>query len=300
VQRVVQPEDPIAILDSGLGGLTAARQLRATLPNERILYFGDTARSPFGGKSAETVTAFVRQAVLYLRRHDPKHIVIACNTAAALALPALRAEFPKLSISGVVEPGARAAVEAAGAKSVPMIGIMATEATIWSRAYEKAIHRRRHHARLLLRPAPLLAALVEEGREESDAVVKLAVQQYLHPLVQRGVDVLILGCTHYARLRDLVARTVGKQTVLIDSSQVCAEDVARRLQATGLLRGGDEAGDLRCFVTDEPPRFRALARRFLGDDPGSPTVVSTEALHAIVLPEVVERRAPSAPLRASA
>jgi glutamate racemase len=282
VQRVVSPEDPIAILDSGLGGLTAARQLRTMLPNEQILYFGDTARAPYGAKSTETVTGFVRQAVAYLRTHHPKHIVVACNTAGALALPAMRAAFPKLPISGVVEPGARAAVEAAGAKAVPMIGIMATEATIWSKAYEKAIHRRRHHARLLLRPSPLLVALVEEGREETDALVKLALQQYLHPLVQRGVDVLILGCTHYALLKPLIARTVGARTTLIDSSQMCAEDVARRLQATGLLRGGPTggAGGIRCFVTDESPRFRALARRFYGGDLEAPTLVSMAELHA--------------------
>ena len=297
----MSPDSPIAILDSGLGGLTLAKSLRAGLPHERILYFGDTARTPYGLKSAETVVTFVRQIVAYLQTHDPKHIVIGCNTATALALPAVRSMFPDVSVSGVVEPAARAAIDAAGSKAVPLIGILATEATIWSKAYEKAIHRRRHHARLLLRPAPLLVPLVEEGREvETDAVVKLALQQYLHPLAARGVDVLILGCTHYGPLKPLITRIVGKQAVLIDSSERCAEDVARRLQATGLLRGGDEAGDLRCFVTDEPPRFRALARRFLGDDPGSPTVVSTEALHAIELPEVVERRAPSAPLRASA
>ncbi|MEA2708967.1 MAG: glutamate racemase [Phycisphaerales bacterium] len=283
MQRVVSPDDPIAVLDSGLGGLTAARVLRAMLPNEQIIYFGDTARSPFGSKSAETVSAFVRQAIVYLRTHNPKHIVIACNTASAMALPVMRAAFADTSISGVVEPGARAAVEAAGAKAVPMIGILATEATIWSKAYERAIHRRRHHARLLLRPTPLLVSLVEEGRDENDAVVKLAVQQYLQPLVQRGVDVLVLGCTHYTLLKELIARTVGKQTVLIDSAQQCAEDVARRLQATGLLRGGPVggAGGLRCFVTDESPRFRPLARRFFGADVEAPTLVSTRELDAL-------------------
>ena len=283
MQRVVSPEDPIAIIDSGLGGLAAARQIRARLPNERLVYFGDTARSPFGAKSAETVTAFLRQAIAYVRRHDPKHIVVACNTASALGLPAIRAAFPKLPVSGVVDPGARAAVEAAGAKAVPMIGIMATEATIWSKAYEKAIHRRRHHARLLLRPSPLLVALVEEGRDENDALVKLALQQYLHPLVQRGVDVLILGCTHYTLLKDAIARVVGKQTLLIDSAQMCAEDVARRLQATGLLRGGPVggAGSIRSFVTDESPRFRSMARRFFGGDVEAPTHVSMAELHAL-------------------
>jgi glutamate racemase len=271
---------PIAILDSGLGGLTVVKHLRAALPHERVVYFGDTARTPYGLKSAATVIGFVRQIVSFLRRHDPKHVVIACNTSTSLALPAIRAEFKGLSISGMVEPGARAAIEAAGAKAVPLIGILATEATIWSKAYEKAIHRRRHHARLLLRPAPLLVPLVEEGRDEFDAVVKLALQQYLHPLAQRGVDVLILGCTHYTPLKNLIAKMMGERTVLIDSSEKCAEDVVRRLQATGLLRGGAPGdGGLTCFLTDDAPRFRTLAKRFLGADVDPPTLVTTEELH---------------------
>ena len=277
---VGSPDAPIAILDSGLGGLTVVRHLRAAMPHERIIYFGDTARTPYGLKSAATVVGFVRQIVSFLAEHEPKHIVIACNTSTALAQTAIKNEFPDLSISGVIEPGARAAIEAAGSKTVPLIGIIATEATIWSKAYEKAIHRRRHHARLLLRPSPLLVPLVEEGRDEADAVVKLALQQYLHPLAQRGVDVLILGCTHYTPLKNLIQKIVGTRTVLIDSSEKCAEDVVRRLHATGLLRGGARDGDLRCFLTDDAPRFRGLARRFLGTEPQPPTLVSPDALYA--------------------
>jgi glutamate racemase len=279
----MSPDAPIAIIDSGLGGLALVRNLRAGLPHERLVYFGDTARTPYGLKSAPTVTAFVRQIVTFLLRYEPKHVVIGCNTASALALPAIRQAFGGVSVSGVVEPAARAAIDAAGSKAVPLIGILATEATIWSKAYEKAIHRRRHHARLLLRPAPLLVPLVEEGREENDALVKLALQQYLHPLAARGVDVVILGCTHYAPLKKMIARILGKNAILIDSSERCAEDVARRLQATGLLRSGASDsghGDLRCFVTDESPRYRTLARKFLGDDPGAPTLVDLEQLYA--------------------
>src|SRR5687768_836277 len=144
----MSPDSPIAILDSGIGGLAVARALAERLPHERIIYFGDTARTPYGWKSGATVAGFVRQIVHYLRGYDPKHIVIACNTASALALDVLRKEFDDISISGVIDPGARAAIEEAGSKSFPLIGIMATEATIWSKAYERAIHRRRHHARL--------------------------------------------------------------------------------------------------------------------------------------------------------
>jgi glutamate racemase len=278
---------PIAILDSGLGGLSVARCLRALLPHERLVYFGDTARTPYGWKSTDTVTAFVRQMILYVRRYEPKHVVIGCNTATALALPLLRAEFPELSISGVIEPGARAAIEVAGAIASPLMAIMATEATIWSKAYERAIHRRRHHARLLLRPAPLLVPLVEEGRERDDALVKLALEQYLVPLVQRGADVLILGCTHYALLKPQIRRIVGSKLPLIDSAKRCAEDVARRLQAANVLSGGvtggggATTGSLECIVTDDHPRFRTLAARFLGEEPDPPTLVTPDELSAL-------------------
>lgn len=267
---------PIAIIDSGVGGLAVVRHLRAGLPQEKLIYFGDTARTPYGSKAGDTVLAFVRQIVAFLTNFQPKHVLIACNTASALVLPRIKTEFPGLPISGVIDPCARSAVEAAGSKSVPLIGILATEATIWSKSYERAIHRRRHYARLLLRPAPLLVPLVEEGRAENDAVVKLALQQYLHPISQRGADVLILGCTHYTLLREQIARLLGERVALIDSSQRGAEDVARRLQATGLLRSAGDGGDLRCFVTDDAPRFRTLARRFLGSDPGAPTRVAPE------------------------
>src|SRR5690606_32703043 len=146
----VNATSPILVLDSGLGGLTVVRALRHALPHESILYFGDTARLPYGSKTAETVTNFVRQIIAYMRPMQPKHVVIACNTATALALPTLRAEFAGLPITGVIDPGAKAAIAAAGAKHVPVIGIIATEATIRSKAYDRAIHRRRNHAHLLL------------------------------------------------------------------------------------------------------------------------------------------------------
>jgi glutamate racemase len=271
------------VIDSGLGGLTVARALRAALPHEDLLYFGDTARLPYGSKSPETVTTFVKQIIRHLLPRDPKHVVLACNTATALAMPGLREEFPGLPISGVIDPGARAAIAAAGKKTFPVIGVIATEATIRSKAYEKSIHRRRHHARLLLRPTPLLVPLIEEGRRDDDPLVVLAVEQYLRPFLQRGLDVLVLGCTHYPLLKPLIERTVGISVRVIDSAERCAEDVARRLQTAGLLRGqGGGTGSLRCFVTDDPPRFERLATRFLGFEIDSPTWVSTDQLHALL------------------
>jgi glutamate racemase len=255
------------------------------MPAENVLYFGDTARLPYGSKTAATVTGFVRQIIEYLRAYDPKHVVIACNTATALSLSAVRPMFPTLPISGVIEPGAKAAVIAAGAKMVPVIGIIATEATVRSKAYERAIAHRRHHARLLLRPTPLLVPIIEEGRRENDPLVRLALRQYLTPMLKSGLDVLVLGCTHYPILRKAICEVVGKAVKVIDSAEQCAQDVARRLRARGLARESDESdpsarGTLRTFVTDDPLRFRNLASRFLGVAIDPPTWVSPDELYA--------------------
>ncbi len=289
-------DSPILVLDSGVGGLTVVHSLAAALPHEQILYFGDTARVPYGSKSASTVTSFVRQIIAWARPRDPKHVIIACNTATALALPTIREEFPELSISGVIEPGARAAVEAAGAKEWPSIGVIGTEATIKSRAYERAIHRRRTQSRLLLRPTPLLVPIIEDGRPGDDPLVELALEQYLRPLLDRGIDVLVLGCTHYPMLKDAIVRLVGPNIRVIDSADRCADDVARRLATTGVLRttwgattttiaGTDAIAarstlNLECYVTDDTTRFAAMAQRFLGMTIDAPIYVPTEELHA--------------------
>jgi glutamate racemase len=275
---------PIAVLDSGLGGLTVVNALRRVLPAEDLVYFGDTAHLPYGNKSPAAVCRFVRQIVRYLLPMDPKHIVMACNTATALAMPQIAAEFPQLSISGVIEPGARAAVAAAGAMRVPAIGVIATEATVRSKAYERAIFRRRNLARVMLRPTPLLVPMIEEGRTGDDPLVETALRQYLQSMILRKVDVLVLGCTHYPLLKGAIAKVIGSQVRLIDSAEQCAQDVARRLRRKGLLAGevnepgemsspddtagleGQEPaiGSLRTFVTDDPDRFALLAARFLG------------------------------------
>jgi glutamate racemase len=272
---------PILVLDSGLGGLTVVKALRSVLPGENIVYFGDTARLPYGSKTKETVTGFVRQIITYLRPMQPKHVVIACNTATALALAAIKTAFPDLNISGVIEPGARAAIEAAGSKAIPIIGIISTEATARSKAYEHAIHRRRNHARLMVRATPLLAPIIEDGRGEDDPLVQLALEQYLKPIIARGPDVLVLGCTHYPILKDLIARMVGENCLVIDSAEQCAQDVARKLRTNGRVRdavAGD--GSIRCFVTDDSPKFQALASRFLGFGIDRPTCVSLDDFDA--------------------
>lgn len=276
------PSSPIVVLDSGLGGLTVARALRKVLPQEDILYFGDTARVPYGSKTAPTVRSFVRQIIRFFLDQRPKHVVIACNTATALALPHLRSEFRELSISGVIEPGARAAVEAAGRRDLPLIGLIATEATIRSGAYEKAIARRRMQARLMCRATPLLVPIIEEGRAMEDPLVRLALRQYLLPLYEKRIDVLLLGCTHYPVFKGLIMQMVGRDIPVIDSAEHCAEDVARRLRLSGMLRrDGQRLGHLRCFVTDDPLRFARLAPRFLGFAIPPPTWVCTEELYRL-------------------
>lgn len=273
---------PIVVLDSGLGGLTVARAIREAMPAEDIVYFGDTARLPYGSKTAGTVSQFVRQIIGYLLPFDPKHVVIACNTATALAMPAAVEAFPSLAISGVIDPGAKAAINAAGAKKVPIIGILATEATIRSMAYERAILRRRQHARILLRPAPLLAPIIEEGRTAEDPLVRLALRQYIAPMVARGMDVLVLGCTHYPILREAIEKTVGPKVRVIDSAEQCAQDVARRLKLAGLLRtASTKPASFRCYVTDDPMRFALLAQRFLGQAVEPPTLVEPDVLYKV-------------------
>jgi glutamate racemase len=202
-------------------------------------------------------------------------------------------EFPTLSISGVIEPGARAAVAAAGAQRPPAIGVIATEATVRSKAYERAILQRRNLARVMLRPTPLLVPMIEEGRTGDDPLVETALRQYLQSMILRKVDVLVLGCTHYPLLKKTIAKVVGPKVQLIDSAEQCAQDVARRLQRKGLLRepvgspaepvgspddtAADDSplatGTLRTFVTDDPERFAMLASRFLEMEIEPPTLV---------------------------
>lgn len=286
----MKQNDPIAVLDSGLGGLTVVSALQRALPAEDLIYFGDTAHLPYGNKSTQAVCGFVRNVVGFLRKMNPKHVVIACNTATALALPKIVSEFPDLPMSGVIEPGARAAVAAAGAQRLPVIGVIATEATVRSKAYERAILQRRSMARVMLRPTPLLAPMIEEGRTSDDPLVETALRQYLQSMVMRKVDVLVLGCTHYPLIKRAIGKVIGPTARLIDSAEQCAQDVARRLDRKGLLRGpmgspDDTAtmdspaaatGTLRTFVTDDPERFAAMAARFLEMEIEKPTLVKLD------------------------
>ena len=278
------PLAPILLIDSGLGGLTVARAIRRALPHEKLLYFGDTARVPYGTKSGRTITTYVAQILRYLAGFEPKHVVIACNSASAVAIPNLRQQFPGLSIAGVIEPGARAASRAAGDNPRPVFAVIATPATIRSRAYEKAIAHRRSKGTIVQKATPLLVPLIEDGRAGNDPLVTLCLKQYLLPLKAHRPQVMVLGCTHYPILREPIQRIMGRDCRVVDSAEACAEDVAARLTAAGLLRPAmadalDPQPSLRLFASDESPRLAEMAHRFLGEPVAEAKVVSPDRLY---------------------
>jgi glutamate racemase len=257
---------PIGIFDSGLGGLTVVREVIRQLPDERIIYFGDTARVPYGPKSPETVRRYSREIAEFLLSEDVKAIVVACNTATAHALPVLQAEFD-LPVIGVVEPGARAAVAASRRGE---LGVIGTAGTIGSGAYERAIRQIAPNAHIMARACPLFVPLVEEGWLDTDAT-RLIAREYLAPMKAAHVDTLVLGCTHYPLLKPLLADMLGPDVVLIDSAQETAAEAARVLESRGLLApsGGEgwrrtAAPAHRFVASDAPDHFLRLGQRFLG------------------------------------
>ena len=260
------PASPIGIFDSGIGGLTVVREVIRQLPDERIIYFGDTARVPYGPKSPDTVRRYSREISEFLTSQDVKAIVVACNTATAHALPTLQREF-SLPIIGVVEPGARAAVAASRRGE---LGVIGTAGTIGSGAYERAIKQIAPNAHIMARACPLFVPLVEEGWLDTDAT-RLIAREYLAPMKAAGVDTLVLGCTHYPLLKPLLAELLGPDVVLIDSAHETAAEAARVLSASGLLApsNGDgwrrsSAVPHRFVASDAPDHFLRLGQRFLG------------------------------------
>lgn len=253
---------PIAVFDSGIGGLTVVRELRRRLPHEDLVYFGDTARVPYGTKSRETVTQFTREDCSFLLRMDPKCIVAACNTASAACLPWLAAELP-VPIFGVVEPGASAAVEAANGGD--LIAVIATEATIATSAYRDAISARDPRRPVIQIACPMFVPLVEEGWETDDPIVAQVIEKYLAPVRRLNPSVVVLGCTHYPLLRDGLRAFLGDEVLLIDSGFSAAWEVERALRARGGLSASLSVGRLHCYVSDNPRRFQTVGSRFLGE-----------------------------------
>ena len=256
---------PIGVFDSGLGGLTAVRELARILPEEDLVYFGDTGRVPYGGRSRDTIIRYARQDVAFLGTFQPKAIVVACGTVSTTALDTLRSEWAT-PIYGVVEPAARAAARLTQSGKVGLIG---TKATIRSGAYERALAALRPGTQVTACSCPLLVPLVENGRyQPGDIVAETVVAEYLAPLKDAGVDTLMLGCTHYPLLKPLISAFMGPQVALVDVGEQCAQWVAGQLAGQGLRADRDRPGRHRFFVSDDSGDFAALASAFLGEDVG--------------------------------
>ena len=261
----------IGIFDSGVGGLTVLKEVVRALPQEDTIYLGDTARVPYGTKSPETVIRYSRQIARYLYSRDIKLLVVACNTASAVALATLQKEFP-IPIVGVIEPGARAAAQVTRSGKVGVIG---TAGTIASSAYTKAIKRINPEIEVVTRACPLFVPLAEEGWVDNE-VARMTARMYLGELRDQGVDTLVLGCTHYPILKGVIAEVMGTGVTLVDSAEETALTVAQILSGQALLRPEGERGNHHYYVTDIPAGFIRVGNRFLGGRLGDVYQVNLE------------------------
>jgi glutamate racemase len=255
---------PIGIFDSGVGGLTVARQVFSLLPAEHVVYFGDVGRYPYGGRSKEIITRFARQDIAFLLEHDVKYVICACNTVSAVALQEIRGEFG-VEVVGVIEPGARAAAERT---RTGRVGVVGTHATINSNAYARVLHDIAPRVKVFSLACPLFVPLAEEGYIDKEAT-RLIAHDYLRVLHDVEVDTLVLGCTHYPLLAHVIREAMGDGVTLIDSGEETAREVAEQLRREGLLSPGAGTappveGTHRFFVSDVPEKFSAIASRFLG------------------------------------
>jgi glutamate racemase len=259
----ISAQRPIGVFDSGIGGLTVVSALRRLLPNESIFYLGDTARVPYGGKSATTVQRYSREIAAILLQENAKTVVVACNTASALALPNLEETLP-VAVTGVINPGARAAL---AQTRTGHIGVIGTRATINSGAYERALRALDSEVRVSARACPLLVPLIEEGWLESSVTDEI-IREYLAPLLRDGIDTLVLGCTHYPLLRGAIGRVAGDKVALVDSAENCALAVRDLLADKRLEAANRDRGSLRVALTDPPDAFLRVAREALQLDVG--------------------------------
>ena len=255
----INKQRPIGVFDSGVGGLTVVRALMERLPMENIVYFGDTARVPYGVKSRATIETFTAQIVDFLLQNEVKALVIACNTIAAVAGQTVRQMAGHMPGLGVIAAGAEAALTTT---KNDHIGIIATSTTVNSNAYARAIHSMNPNARVQSQACPLLVPLVEEGWLDHE-VTRLTAREYLKPLLADDIDTLVLGCTHYPLLKPLI-RSEAPQLALVDSAITTAEATAQALAEADLLNTGNTAADYRFYVSDIPLRFRTIGERFLG------------------------------------
>ena len=270
---------PIGVFDSGLGGLTVVKELSAIMPAEDIVYLGDSARVPYGIKSLATVQRFAMEDATFLLGLNPKLLVVACNTASAAAFEVIQQQSP-VEVVDVIHPGVCAAL----AQTDGQIGVIATEATVASGAYERVIAKFDAERVVHSRACPLLVPIVEEGRSETDPIVTHVLCDYLSDLQRRRVGALILGCTHYPLLGGAIGKLMGPDTLIVSSARATAEEVFRRLNQANLARTDQATGRLECYTTDNPDRFAVLGERFGGRKIDSVEYVGTDELEASPLP----------------
>jgi glutamate racemase len=254
---------PIGVFDSGIGGLTVVREIMRQIPNERIIYFGDTARVPYGNKSKETVTKFAKQTVRFLRTHRIKTIVVACNTVSAYAMEELERESD-IPILGVVKPGTRAAVEATRSGR---IGVIATEATVSSRIYQEYISQMGKDIRIFQKACPLFVPLVEEGLWQ-DPVTDEIARRYLGELKDQEIDTLLLGCTHYPLIRNALGRLMGDHVTLVNPAYETAKELRQMLEEKDLLNPmaptlGEGSSQYQFYVSDMAEKFKTFANSII-------------------------------------
>lgn len=257
---ISQDSRPIGVFDSGIGGLTVVRALMDRLPFEDLVYFGDSARVPYGVKSVATIEDFTRQIAEFLLKRDVKALIIACNTMAAVAADVVRRVAGDVPVLDVIDAGARAAVAATQSQG---IAVIATPTTINSNAYARAMHQLNPDVRVYSQACPLFVPLVEEGWLDHP-VTLLTAQEYLKSVLVEEVDTLVLGCTHYPLIKPLLQQVAGDKMNIVDSAVTTAEATARRLGELGLLNSQRTIPSYQYFVTDIPLRFQTIGERFLG------------------------------------
>jgi len=252
---------PIGVFDSGIGGLTVVKELIKSLPGEDIIYLGDTARVPYGTKSGRTVIAYSHGNTEFLISKGVKLLVVACNTASSVSLPSLKSEFD-IPVIGVIEPGAKKAVSIT---RTGKIGVIGTPSTINSGAYKRAIEKIDPSVEVISRPCPLFVPLADEGWTEGEIIERIA-EQYLTPIKETGIDVLVLGCTHYPLLKNTIQKIMGDEITLVDSAQQTAVQIRDVLTNEDLLNEKNSQSTREFYLTDVSDTFLSVAGRFLGEN----------------------------------
>jgi len=268
----MEKEKPIGVFDSGIGGLTVVKRIAAALPNENIVYFGDTARVPYGSKSNETVIEYSLQNARFLIKKNVKAIVVACNTASSVALPALKEKFT-VPIIGMIEPGADYAIKSSHNKR---IGVIGSRATIANKAYSKAIFAKDPSVEVWEQACPLFVPLAEEGWTDHAATYEIA-KEYLREFQQTNIDTLVLGCTHYPILFNIIRKVVGENVTLVDSGVASAEIVRVEIDRIGLNSNSNSQGIIDLYVSDIPNKFVEVATLFMGKQINNVKKIDIEA-----------------------